>query len=54
MIFLTSAAATFFCTYEFTKHVLGSLVSQEYTVFVHMLAASAGEVVRLELNNYYM
>ena len=39
------AAATFFCTYELTKAVLGSRVPQEYASFVHMLAASAGEVV---------
>ena len=39
------AAATFFCTYELTKAVLSSRVPQEYVFFVHMLAASAGEVV---------
>ena len=39
------AAATFFCTYELTKVLLGSRVPQEYASFVYMLAATAGEVV---------
>jgi len=39
------AAATFFCTYELTKVLLGSQVPQEYASFVYMLAATAGEVV---------
>jgi solute carrier family 25 S-adenosylmethionine transporter 26 len=38
------AAATFFCTYELTKSVLGDKLPEGYAPFVHMLAASLGEV----------
>ena len=38
-------AATFFCTYELTKSLIGPLVSPTYAPLVHMLAATAGEVV---------
>ena len=40
------SAATFFCTYELTKTVLGNRLPEKYAPLVHMLAASLGEVVR--------
>ncbi|XP_078065617.1 mitochondrial S-adenosylmethionine carrier protein [Mustelus asterias] len=38
-------AALFFVTYEYTKSVLGSRVSTNKAPFIHMIAASLGEVV---------
>ena len=40
------SAATFFCTYELTKTILGNKLPEKYAPLVHMLAASLGEVVR--------
>ena len=45
---LLSIAATFFCTYELTKSLLGRSLPEGYTPLVHMMAASLGEVVREE------
>ncbi|XP_066967874.1 mitochondrial S-adenosylmethionine carrier protein [Macrobrachium rosenbergii] len=38
-------AAAFFCTYEGFKKILGPKVAEPYQPCVHMVAASAGEVV---------
>ena len=39
------SAATFFCTYELTKNVLKPRTSSTMFPFVHMCAATLGEVV---------
>lgn len=38
-------AAAFFCTYDSVKRILGAQVAEPYQPGVHMVAASAGEVV---------
>jgi len=45
------AAATFFCSYELTKNVLKPQVPSTMFPFVHMLAATVGEVVALFVRN---
>lgn len=45
------AAATFFCTYELTKNVLKPRTSSTMFPFVHMCAATLGEVVSLFVRN---
>lgn len=45
------AAATFFCTYELTKNVLKPRTSSKMFPFVHMFAATLGEVVSLFVRN---
>ena len=46
MYHVLSIAATFFCTYELTRSLLGGRLPEKYAPFVNMLAASLGEVVR--------
>ena len=43
------SAATFFCTYELTKNVLKPRTSSTMFPFVHMCAATLGEVVSYHL-----
>lgn len=45
------SAATFFCSYELTKNVLKPHVSSSMFPFVHMCAATIGEVVALFVRN---
>lgn len=45
------SAATFFCSYELTKNVLKPRVSTSMFPFVHMFAATVGEVVSLFVRN---
>lgn len=45
------SAATFFCSYELTKNVLKPHVSSTMFPFVHMFAATIGEVVSLFVRN---
>lgn len=50
-IFFSFLAATFFCSYELTKNVLKPHVSSSMFPFVHMCAATIGEVVSVK---YYL
>ncbi|KAL9960670.1 hypothetical protein ACROYT_G034156 [Oculina patagonica] len=45
------AAATFFCSYELTKNLLKPRTSSTMFPFVHMFAATVGEVVSLAVRN---
>jgi len=49
--FFSFLAATFFCSYELTKNVLKPHVSSPMFPFVHMFAATIGEVVSVK---YYL
>jgi hypothetical protein len=43
--FVNFAAATFFCTYEIMKSSAASWLPNVSTPYVHMVAASVGELV---------
>ncbi|XP_068714583.1 mitochondrial S-adenosylmethionine carrier protein-like isoform X2 [Montipora foliosa] len=45
------SAATFFCSYELTKNLLKPRVSSTMFPFVHMFAATVGEVMSLFVRN---
>lgn len=48
------SAALFFCTYETIKSTLSSHVNREYAPYIHMGAASIGEMVNIDLTTNEM
>ncbi len=49
--FCSSIGAIFFCTYELTKTLIGQFLPNVHAPFVHMLGATAGEIVSLRRSN---